>query len=308
MRQHYRVMLGKQSAHAAACFAGKFIGADYGIDQNFSGQLPDDWRAFNAKYIPHYLAKNPGKSKVGAGLACGALWTLSKGIKVGDIVLCPDGTGRYRVGEVTGEYQYAPGEILPHRRPVAWREVPIDRAEMSQGLKRSTGATLTVVNVSIHSEEIEKLIGSDTTPKLIATDQSIEDPVEFALEKHLEEFLVANWKQTSLGKEFDIYEEDGELVGQQYPSDTGPIDILAVSKDRNTLLVIELKKGRASDVVVGQTLRYMGFVHLELAEPNQAVRGIIVALEDDPKLRRALAMTPSIEFYRYSVSFKLTKA
>ena len=301
-------MLGKQSAHAAACFAGQFIGADYGIDQNFSGQLPDDWRAFNAKYIPHYLAKNPGKSKVGAGLACGALWTLSKGIKVGDIVLCPDGTGRYRVGEVTGEYQYAPGEILPHRRPVAWREVPIDRAEMSQGLKRSTGATLTVVNVSIHSEEIEKLIGSDTTPKLIATDQSIEDPVEFALEKHLEEFLVANWKQTSLGKEFDIYEEDGELVGQQYPSDTGPIDILAVSKDRNTLLVIELKKGRASDVVVGQTLRYMGFVHLELAEPNQAVRGIIVALEDDPKLRRALAMTPSIEFYRYSVSFKLTKA
>jgi restriction system protein len=179
---------------------------------------------------------------------------------------------------------------------------------MSQALRRSTGATLAVVDVSVHGEEIERLIGSDSTPKLLASDQSIEDPVEFALEKHLEEFLVTNWKQTSLGKEFDIYEEDGEIAGQQYPSDTGPIDILAISKDRKALLVVELKKGRASDVVVGQTLRYMGFVQHELAEPGQIVRGIIVALEDDPKLRRALSVTPGIEFYRYAVSFKLTKA
>ena len=301
-------MLGKQSAFAATCFAGSFIGADYGIDQDLTGQLPDDWRAFNTRYIPRFLDKNPGKSRVGAGLACGALWTLAKGIKAGDIVLCPDGTGRYRVGEVNGEYRYAPGEVLPHRRPVSWREVPVDRTEMTQALKRSTGATLTVVDVSVHGEEIERLIGSDPTPALIATDQSVEDPVEFALEKHLEDFLVTNWKQTSLGKDFDIYEEDGEVIGQQYRSDTGPIDIIAISKDRTALLVVELKKGRASDVVVGQTLRYMGFVQEELAEPGQAVRGIIVALEDDPKLRRALSVTPSIEFYRYAVSFKLTKA
>ena len=34
--------------------------------------------------------------------------------------------------------------------------------------------------------------------------------------------------------------EEGETVGQQYQSDTGPIDILAVSKDKKELLVIEL--------------------------------------------------------------------
>lgn len=103
-------MLGKQSVYATTCFAGNFIGADYGIDQDLTGQLPDDWRAFNARYIPRFLEKNPGKSRVGAGLACGALWTLAKGIKAGDIVLCPDGTGRYRVGEVNGEYRYAETE------------------------------------------------------------------------------------------------------------------------------------------------------------------------------------------------------
>jgi hypothetical protein len=40
-----------------------------------------------------------------------------------------------------------------------------------------------------------------------------------------------------LGKEYDIYEEDGEK-GQQYQTDTGPLDILAISKDKKRLLVV----------------------------------------------------------------------
>jgi restriction system protein len=59
--------------------------------------------------------------------------------------------------------------------------------------------------------------------------------------------------------------------------------------------------------VVGQLLRYMGFVQEELAEPEQTVRGVVIALQDDQRIRRALAMAPAIEFYRYEVSFKLVK-
>jgi restriction system protein len=51
----------------------------------------------------------------------------------------------------------------------------------------------------------------------------------------------------------------------------------------------------------------MGYVKDELAEPIQQVQGIIIALEDDLKLRRALSVTNNIDFYRYSVSFKLIK-
>ena len=43
------------------------------------------------------------------------------------------------------------------------------------------------------------------------------------------------------------------------------------------------------------------------AEEGQTVRGIIIALEDDQRIRRALKMTPNIEFYRYQVSFRLVK-
>ena len=310
MKTYYRVMLGRGSRHAEACFAGNFIGTDFEIHQDLSAQLPDDWRAFNRAFIPVYLAARPDKTKIGAGLACGALWVVSKGILKEDIVLCPDGSGRYILGEVTGNYYYAAGEILPHRRPVRWLTQIIDRADMSEGLRNSASSIGTVSNLSRagYTEEIEKLVGAVPSPTIISTDQTVEDASAFALEKHLEDFLVENWSQTDLGRDYEIYKEDGEAVGQQYQTDTGPLDILAISKDKKRLLVVELKKGRASDAVVGQTLRYMSYVHEELAEPGQTVQGVIIAHEDDQRIRRALTMTPNITFYRYEVSFRLVKS
>lgn len=309
-KSYYRVMLGRQSAHVAECLAGGFIGTDFEIHQDLSGQLPEEWRQFNAAFIPVFLANRPDKSRIAAGLACGALWTVSKGIRTGDVVLSPDGTGRYHVGEVQGGYTYAPGQVLPHRRPVKWLPIVIDRAAMSEPLRNSTGSLLTVANISDYRQEIEQFLAAlpgQAAPSIVATDPVVEDPVAFAMEKHLEDFLVKNWAQTELAQQFRIYEEDGELVGQQYGTDAGPIDILAVSKDGQRLLVVELKRGRASDVVVGQILRYMGYVKEQIAEPHQTVEGAIIALDDDQKLRWAIAVVPSIRFYRYQVSFKLIR-
>ncbi|GJL85425.1 MAG: hypothetical protein DHS20C02_12000 [Micavibrio sp.] len=306
-REYYRIMLGAKHSHAEECHEGQWFGGGWDIDVDLSNELTDNWRDFNKKFIPIYQEKNPGKSKVTAGLACGMLHRICKGINEGDIVLCPNGSSAYWVGEVIGGYSYHPGHPLPHRRKVQWYPIVIERSEMSDALQKSTGSIGTVSCVTKHGPEIESFIAGNEPPKLIATDELVEDPSVFALEAHLEEFLVHNWPQTSLGQDYDIFQEDGEIVGQQYPSDTGPIDILAISKDKKTLLVVELKRGRASDAVVGQIQRYMGYVQEELAESNQAVRGIIIALEDDLRLKRALSVTNNIEFYRYQVSFKLFK-
>lgn len=310
MKEYYRVMLGQKSVFAKECLAGGFIGTDFEIEQDLSGKLPEEWRAFNREFIPIYLAARPDKTKISAGLACGALWTVSKGIQDGDIVLCPDGSGRYHVGEVVGEYYYAPGQTLPHRRNVRWMDVTIARADMSEPLKNSAGSVGTVVHISRigYREELERLTAGESAPQIgFVHGELVEDKSAFAMEAHLEDFLIKNWSQTELGKEYDIYQEDGEIAGQQYQTDTGPLDILAVSKDKKTLLVVELKKGRASDAVVGQTLRYMGYVSEVLAEEGQAVKGVIIALEDDQRIRRALAVAPSVSFYRYAISFKLVK-
>ena len=90
-------MLGRKSIYAEEAYKGGFIGADFGLDIDLSNKLPDNWREFNKEFIPIYLAKRPDKTKVAAGLACGSLHTISKGIQIGDIVLCPDGKGNYYV-------------------------------------------------------------------------------------------------------------------------------------------------------------------------------------------------------------------
>lgn len=310
MKNFYRVMLGPRSVHAALGRDQGFIGADYEIKQDLSADLTDNWRDFNQKYRPIFLAGHPDKKMIGAGLACGALWTVAKGIQKGDLVLCPNGAGAYYVGEVVSDYFYVPGQPLPHRRSVSWMAQTIQRDQMSEALRNSTGSIGTVSTITPYAAEIEKLVGVGVqiAPGLIATDPEVEDVTAFAMEKHLEDFLVKNWAQTELGKDYDIYTEDGEPVGQQYPTDTGPMDLLAIKKDKSELLVLELKKGKASDVVVGQVLRYMGFVKEDLAEPHQTVRGVIIALEDDLRIRRALAAVSNIQFFRYQISFKLMKS
>jgi len=306
MKNYYRIMLGPKSIYFEECYKSNFIGADFIGDVDLTGKLYEDWKEFNKEFIPIWHEKNPGKSKIAAGLACGMLWTISKGIEKGDIVLCHNGSGEYFVGEVTDNYSFHPREILPHRRNVRWYPKSIKKTDMSEPLKNSIGAIGTLSDVTKHATEIEKLIAGNAPPVIFSTDETVEDPSAFALETHLEEFLVENWKQTELGKKYDIYQDENGN-GKQYPCDTGKIDILAISKDKKELLVVELKKGKASDVVVGQIQRYMGYVKEVLAEENQVVKGVIIAAEDDLRIRRALSVANNIEFYKYQVSFKLIK-
>ncbi|MDO7532836.1 endonuclease NucS [Acinetobacter baumannii] len=304
---YYRIMAGAKSVFAQEFLEGGFIAANWNIDQDLTHALPDDWREFNHRFIPVYLNALPDKTKISAGLACGMLHTLSKGIKQGDIILTPRGDGHYLVGKVISDYYYVPSGELSHRRKVEWFEQTLPRELMSQELKNSSAAG-TVCNLTKYAAELKTLIDGKETVEHLEPDEVLEDPTAFALEKHLEHFLVENWSKTELGATYDIYTEDGQLVGQQYPSDTGPIDILAISKDKKTLLVVEIKRGRASDRVVGQIQRYMGYVKDELAEADQKVKGVIIALEDDLRIRRALSVAQNIEFYRYQLSFKLNKS
>ena len=52
----------------------------------------------------------------------------------------------------------------------------------------------------------------------------------------------------------------------------------------------------------------MGYIKEEIAEVGQMVKGIIIAAEDDLRIKRALSVTNNIEFYRYEVRFKLFKS
>jgi hypothetical protein len=121
----------------------------------------------------------------------------------------------------------------------------------------------------------------------------------FRTENDLEEYLYTNWDHTK-GRFFNGKYYD--LIGRQYYTDTGPLDLLAISKDRTKYLVIELKKGQASDDAVGQILRYMSFIGENVAKENQKVEGAIIALDANQRLYRAVREVPNVRFYKYEMS------
>lgn len=308
MRNYYRVFLGSGGRHIATCVENGFIGVDYGFKESLSPYLSDDNAESRTKMRPTYFKYNPNQSPVGAGLSCSVLWTVSQGMQRGDVVICPDGKGNYFSAEVSGEYRFDSDSELPHQRPVIWRPLTFARTAMTETLKKATGATLTVIDIAPYAAEIEVLTGGVSLLANPPRDESIEDLSTFALEEHLEDFLIKNWGQTNLSKIYDLVtDENGVIIARQYPCDTGKMDILALSKDKKEFLVVELKKGRGSDAVVGQILRYMGFVKKELATNNESVKGIVIALEEDLKLNNALSMVPEIDFYQYRVDFALIK-
>jgi hypothetical protein len=128
---------------------------------------------------------------------------------------------------------------------------------------------------------------------------------KFGLERHLHDFLRDNWESTSLGSDWDLHVEDGEVVGYEYPTAIGRIDLLARHKTRKAWLVVELKRSQTSDDTVGQALRYMGYVREHVAEGSDSVEGLIISHAGDERIRYALSMTSNLGLMLYEVDFRL---
>lgn len=140
--------------------------------------------------------------------------------------------------------------------------------------------------------------------------QEKDNATQFALERHLHDFLVDNWSSTDLGKEWEIYSQDGEPeAGDEFVCDVGRIDILARHKtEKDRWLVVELKRGRLSDKVVGQILRYMGWVQDRMCLGGRGtVNGLIISSEMDEKMYYAVKAVPNLSFMSYQIDFRLVQ-
>ena len=165
-------MLGRGSMYAHKCREENFIGAGFEVNVDLSDSLFENWRDFNKKFIPLWMSNVPGKSKVTAGLACGFLWTIVKGLRIGDIVLCPSGEGYYYVGVINSDYYYVPDDVLPHRRSVVWMDKVIDRKSMSKELRNSSGSIGTCSDVTKYASEIETLLNNTEVEAPVPTNKN----------------------------------------------------------------------------------------------------------------------------------------
>lgn len=151
-------MLGEHGKYLNDCLEGEFIGINFMPDvdlSQLSGIEESKWRA---QMIDAFLSIYPDKSVGAARTSVGFMWTVCRGLKEGDVVLASNGQGAYNIGQIAGEYYYAPGEVLPHRRRVVWLDKVLNRKDMSKALQNSSGSIGTCCNITKYAGELNNLI------------------------------------------------------------------------------------------------------------------------------------------------------
>jgi len=123
----------------------------------------------------------------------------------------------------------------------------------------------------------------------------------FAAEAHLRDFLVEHLEIIEPG--LQLYTDDDGRDGVEYQTDEGNVDILAVDT-QGTLVAVELKVSRGPDSVVGQLLRYRGWLKRHRAAGGR-VRGIIIARHVSDRIRYAVADLPDVSLREYDLKVEL---
>jgi restriction system protein len=270
-------------------------------------QLGDISRLSHPSLSVAVAEKYPEKPASTKSLIVNMLWRFFNEIGAGDRVIARRGRKVLAgVGKVTQPAIYSPQKNPHINHPnilgVSWEDSPRDKEFPSMVFPMHTVAP-------ISEEEFLKLVGKP--PESEDVSDEVENRQEFVLEKYLEDFIVTNFNGIAHFKGLKIFEEEGVLA-QQYETrdpNVGRIDILAQeTKSPSSFVVIELKKGRPADKVVGQVLRYMGWVQEKLCGEGQTVRGLVICKEYDPRLSYALKVTKNIGIRYYKISFELRES
>ncbi|MEM0254317.1 MAG: endonuclease NucS [Candidatus Bathyarchaeia archaeon] len=226
-------------------------------------------------------------------------------MKKGDKVLIYGNKSIYALGEILSDYYYKEEEsevyyLYNHRRDVKWLKIPdppLSIEFLHEELQRKLMRPRTIIELAENEwKSVEEVIKEQPPPEELEQPAPTEPAFSISLERTLRDYLAENP---------NILEYGLQLIRKEYPTDAGNIDILFKDKNGN-YVIVEAKKGRESDKVVGQILRYVGWVKKNLAPK---VRGIIVTHSSDSNLEWAIeAIRDSVKLKFYKVKFELSDA
>ena len=285
---------------------------DYDFNNNviaIGWQNLGDVSSFNEKQLKEKIDEVYSDSKPGQKiLYFNSVWKFWNDIKIDDIVIARRGTKKIAsIGKVT-RTAFIDKEMgkarMPHRPDtcysyfisVEWmkdkKDIVFDKIVFSM-------VTIYEIPEAKYNELLDGKI-----PGAVEPEPEVDNKTEFYMEKYLEEFIVSNFNNI-FPKNLKLLEDGEGNALNQYPTEVGIIDILAQDTENSAFVVIELKKGKESDKVVGQTLRYMGWVKENLALNNEDVKGFIICKEADAKLKYAVSMIKDISIKYYNISFNI---
>jgi len=108
-------------------------------------------------------------------------------------------------------------------------------------------------------------------------------------ERNLEDFIV---------EQLETIEPGLQLINRQLSTPAGRLDLLCKDADGN-YVVVELKRIQGTDQVMGQLLRYMGW--LKQAHGIDKVRGIIIVGRRDQALSYAVMAVPNVQVKEFKI-------
>ena len=289
-KQYNRVMLGKGGKYAKMCRQEGFIGSEFEVMQDLSDSLYENWRDFNKKFVPEWLKLFPEKSNTSAGLICGATWTIVKGLKIGDTVLCSSGEGYYYVGTIASDYYFVPNTDLPHRRKVEWMDVTIPRKAMPQKLRNSSGSIGTCCDLTRYADVIEDLIAhASTTPVSNPTTPTKTTPVKKYDERSLHKLFCSFLRTRGIYAKTIFHEKSNhqidnaqkwvhpDIVGVQFEDfkNDATLSLLKATEPKETVHIYsyEMKRKIDSDYQLKQ------YYFQALSNSSWANFGYLVAFE-----------------------------
>jgi hypothetical protein len=167
---------------------------------------------------------------------------------------------------------------------------------------RSVGRGLFELNRGPNEGSVETGAPREPKPPLPTSERSPNEPSQFYLsfETDLQRFLE---------RDLSSIEPDLELIDREVTVEGGGRIDLLCRDGKNSLVVVELKIGRADDRTLGQVQRYVGWTTKTRASPGQQVRGVIVAESFDENLRYSTVGTSTrLLTYRVDVSCRETWA
>lgn len=147
------------------------------------------------------------------------------------------------------------------------------------------------IDRSAEPRDLASAVVDDSSP------QELTEYVEssLSLERDLEEQILNH---------LDVLEPGLTLVSRQEASDVGRLDLLAMDKHGNSV-IIELKAGEAKDSSIGQIARYMGWYGEKNGTPPRA---ILVASGFSLPVRWAAKAIPGLKLVTYRVQFSFDEA
>jgi len=234
-----------------------------------------------------------------------------KKVSIGDLIVfhvppmrC-GGIFRVVKGYFRSDERNWPDDVYPHRiliEPYLVPDSPVDIRDVyyeyigkpPSGYFRKAFRELPEDEFEVFKEFLEKgeVKTFEPTPVIRESAKPI-DWFSVSLEKDLRRYLARNPH---------LIEPGFKLIGEKYKTPGGEIDLLFKDR-RGNYVVVETKKGRASDEVVGQILRYIGAIQEKF---GNKVRGIIIANEKDKKLEYALKpLRGLVQLKYYRVRFEI---